>query len=164
MFCPKCGQRQASEDGSFCCACGTKLHSAEGSTIRRIIALVMHIALTALAIGGWGPWTMPNYMQIRALILLISVITFLLLFSNDLKRVFSKLFNQGEDQPGQETSSASSLRAVNQIRSAPHPSALPPVRSMPVNSIGQRSQNTAEMVRPPSITEHTTELLDDINR
>jgi hypothetical protein len=161
MFCPKCGQRQAAEDVRFCYACGAKQRTVEGSITRRIIAMIMYIALTALALSGWGPWSTPSYMQIRAVIVLISVTTFLLLFSSDLKRLFSELFRQEKDQSGQETSSsASAASAVDQVRSASRPAALPPVRGVPVNNLGQHGQNTAEMVRPPSITERTTELLD----
>jgi hypothetical protein len=161
MFCPKCGQHQVSEDVCFCCACGAKLGTENDASTKRIIAMVMHIALTALAISGWGPWSGPMYNQIRALIVLVSVITFLLLFSSDLKRAFSKLFCQEKDQSDQETSwSSSASSTVNQLSSAPHQSAFPPVSSVPVNSLVQRGKNTREMIRPPSITEDTTELLD----
>ena len=154
MFCPKCGQQQVSEDVRFCSACGAKVRPGAGS-IRRIIAMLMHIVLTALAVGGWGPWSGPMYFQVRLLILLVSVTTFLLLFSSDLQRAFSNLFRQ-EGESGREKLSASDT--FNQVGSAPNQSALPRVSSAPVNS--QRGKNTAEMVRPPSITEHTTELLD----
>lgn len=160
MFCPKCGQQQVSEEVRFCCACGTKLGTEEEAPTRRIIALIMHIALTAIAIIGWGESTGPRYTQVRALILLVSLIAFLLLFSSDLKRFF-KLFRQEKDQLDQETLSSSSIsNTVSQVGSASRQSALPPVRSVPVDSLGQRSRNTAEMVQPPSITERTTELLD----
>jgi hypothetical protein len=160
MFCAKCGQQQVSEDVHFCCACGAKLGSAKGAA-RRIIAIVMQLALTALAIIGWGPWSGPMYAQIRALVVLLSVTIFLLLFSSDLKGAFSKLFGQEKDQSDRETSASSSaLSTFSEVSSAPHHSALPPVSSVPVNSLGKRGKNTAEIVRPPSITEHTTELLD----
>ncbi|HEY0385507.1 MAG TPA: hypothetical protein VGC64_05825, partial [Pyrinomonadaceae bacterium] len=38
--------------------------------------------------------------------------------------------------------------------------ALPPAQSIPVSTWRQRP-NTAEIVNPPSVTEHTTRLLDD---
>jgi hypothetical protein len=161
MYCLRCGQHQVSEDVRFCCACGAKLEIGERLSTKRLIAMVMHIVLTALAFTGWGPWSMPNYQQIRVFIILISVTTFLLLFSGDLERVFSKLFRQEKDQSNQDTSpSLSGSRTVNQVGPALRHPALPPVRSVPVNSPGQRSKNTAEMAPPPSITEHTTELLD----
>lgn len=161
MFCARCGRQQVSEDVRFCSSCGAKLGTGENASTRRIIAMVMHILLTALAIGGWGPWSGPMYAQVRVLIVLVSVITFVLLFSSDLKRAFSKLFRQEEDQSDQEASSSLSASSTfNQVRSAPRQSALPPVSTVPVNNLGQRGKNTGEIVRPPSITEHTTELLD----
>lgn len=153
MFCAKCGQRQVSGEVHFCVACGAKLGAGAEAPTKRIIALLMYVALTALALTGWGPSSGPMYMQIRALIVLVSVITFLLLFSSDLKRAFSKLFRQEKDQSDQETSSSLPVSsAFNQVSSAPRQSALPPVSSLPVNSFGQRGKNTGEMVRPPSIT------------
>jgi len=123
------------------------VRSGAGS-IKRIVAMVMYVALTALAITGWGPSSGPMYFQIRSLVVLVSVVAFVLLFSNDLKRAFSYLFHR-------ETGESS-----HQLGFPPGQSALPHVTSEPVNNPGQRSRNTAEMVRPPSITEHTTELLD----
>jgi len=161
MFCPKCGQQKVSDNVSFCVACGAKLGAEAEALTKRIIALLMFLALTALALSGWGPSSGPMYTQIRALIILVSVITFLLLFSSDLKRAFSRLFRQGKDPSDQESSSASAPESTfSQLGSAARQSALPPATSLPVNRPGQRGKDTAEMVRPPSITEHTTELLD----
>jgi hypothetical protein len=159
MFCPKCGQRQASEATRFCCTCGTKLSTVEGSLTRRVISMMMFIVLTALAIGGWGPSSMPNYMQIRAIIMLVSLVTFLLLFAGDFKRFFFKIFDQSSDQSREEISLSSSSGASNPVEAAPRQWALPPVRSVPISGFG-RTRNTAEVARPLSITEHTTDLLD----
>ncbi len=38
--------------------------------------------------------------------------------------------------------------------------ALPPASNIWANSVGGQQMRTAELVRPPSITEHTTKLLD----
>jgi uncharacterized membrane protein YvbJ len=111
MFCPKCGQRQVSDDVRFCFACGAKLGTGAEALTKRIIALLMYMALTALALSGWGPSSGPMYTQIRALIILVSVITFLLLFSSDLKRAFSKLFRQEKDQSNQNPRRHQRLKA-----------------------------------------------------
>jgi hypothetical protein len=157
MFCPKCGRQQVSEEVNFCSACGAELTSRGGPSTRRIIAMLMHVAVAALAIMGWGPWSGPSYMQVRALILLLSVISFFLLYSSDLKRAFSTLFGQPKDQSVRETLSSSASNTLNQVGT---PSGQPALPAKPVNSLGQRVRNTAEMLRPPSITEHTTELLN----
>ena len=161
MFCTKCGQQQGSEDVRFCFACGAKLGRGEGASSKRIIAMLMHIVLTALAIAGWGPWSGPMYGQIRVLVVSVSVITFLLLFLTDLKHAWFTLFHEKADHSDQETSSSlSASRTSSQVGSAPRQSALPPVSSVPVNSFGQRGKTTGELFRSRSITEHTTELLD----
>ena len=50
---------------------------------------------------------------------------------------------------------------MDQLGAETRGSALPPSRSVPVSVFGARRMDTAEMVRPPSITEHTTKLLDE---
>ena len=37
---------------------------------------------------------------------------------------------------------------------------LPPSTNMRMNSVGEERMRTAEIVRPPSVTEHTTRLLN----
>ena len=157
MFCPKCGTQQVSEEARFCNACGAELTYGRGPSTRRIIAMLMHVALTALAIMGWGPWSGPSYMQVRALILLLSIISFFLLYSSDLKRAFSILLGQPRGQSDRETLASSDSNTFKQVGTASRQPALP---SPPVNSLGKRVKNTAEIRRPPSITEHTTELLN----
>lgn len=157
MFCPKCGTQQVSEGARFCNACGAELTYRGGPSTSRIIAMLMHVALTALAIMGWGPWSGPRYFEVRALILLLSVVSFFLLYSSDLKRAFSILLGQPKGQSDRETFASSESKTNNQIGTA---SRQPALSSTPVNSLGQRVRNTAEMLRPPSITEHTTELLN----
>ncbi len=47
-------------------------------------------------------------------------------------------------------------------RAAPtHQQSLPPAHSLPVTSVGVRPVNTSEVVRPPSVTEGTTNLLNN---
>ncbi len=152
MFCRQCGQQQAIEDVRFCSGCGAKLSSKDGLSTKRIVAMILHLALTTLAILGWGPQAVSRYMEIRILILLVSLFAFLLLFSSDLKKVLSKVVRQKIDQSTEPTAaSVSGSSAVKQVGPAQHQSPLP---------VRDSGRNTADMVKPPSITEHTTELLD----
>ena len=151
MFCPKCGQEQASESVRFCSRCGFKLDSLEEALVKRLIKMAMYLVVTICAVIGWGSMTAgPGYMQIRLIITLIAAITFYLLFSRDLKHIFDKLFSQN-------------IERIKQVTSASQESALPPAQSMPV-PIRSHRVNTAEMVQPPSITEQTTILLDKNKR
>ena len=147
MFCPKCGQEQLSESLRFCSRCGLKLNSGEEALAKRLFKMAMYLVLTICAIGGWGSLTAgPAYMQVRVLITLLAAITFYLLFSHDLKRLFGKSFSQNIEQ-------------LKQITPARQESALPPAHSIPLSTLGPDRVRTAEIVQPPSITEQTTTLL-----
>ena len=151
MFCTKCGQEQTSESVRFCSRCGFKFSSTEERLSKRLIMMAMYLVITTCAIIGWGSITAgPGYMQVRVLIALIAATTFYLLFSNDLMRIFSRLFAQNIQQvkiaPASETSA---------LRGA-HGTARPP--------LGAHRVNTAEIVQPPSVTEQTTILLDKNRR
>jgi uncharacterized membrane protein YvbJ len=149
MFCPKCGQEQASESVRFCSRCGFKLNTVEETLAKLLIKIAMYLVLTICSIFGWGSMTAgPGYMQVRVIIMLIAGITFYLLFSRDLKHIFHKLFSQNIEQQ------------LKQLAPASKESALPPAQSMPVPTLGSHRVNTAEMVQPPSVTEQTTLLLD----
>lgn len=148
MFCPKCGQEQASESMHFCSRCGFKLNIVEEGFAKRLIVMAMYLVLTICAIIGWGSITAgPSYMQMRVIITIIAAITFYLLFSGDLTHIFNKLFSQNIEQK-------------RQIAPASQESALPPAHSIPVSSLGSHRVNTAELVQQPSVTEQTTILLD----
>jgi predicted nucleic acid-binding Zn ribbon protein len=143
MFCPKCGQEQASESVRFCSRCGFKLNTAEETLTKNLIKMAMYLVLALCAIIGWGS----GYGEVRLIITLIAAITFYLLFSRDLKHIFHKLFSQ-------------KIEPLEQGTPASQESALPPAQSMPVPTLGSHRVNTAEMVQPPSVTEQTTTLLD----
>ena len=148
MFCPKCGQEQASESAHFCSRCGFKLNTLEEPLASRLIKMAMYLVLTICAITGWGSITAgPAYMQVRIIITLIAAMTFYLLFSRDLRHIFYKVFSQNIEQ-------------IKQVTPASRESALPPAQSIPVPTLGSHRVNTAEMVQPPSVTEETTRLLD----
>jgi predicted nucleic acid-binding Zn ribbon protein len=143
MFCPKCGQEQASESVRFCSRCGFRLNTAEETLAKHLIKMAMYLVLALCAIIGWGS----GYGEVRLIITLIAAITFYLLFSRDLKHIFHKLFSQ-------------KIGPLEQVAPASQESALPPAQSMPVPTLGSHRVNTAEMVQPPSVTEQTTTLLD----
>ncbi len=152
MFCPKCGQEQASESVRFCSRCGFKLNTVDEALAKRVIKMAMYLVLTLCAIIGWGSITAgPAYMQLRVIITLFAATTFYLLFSRDLKHIFYKLFSQNIEQ-------------IKQVTPASQESALPLGQRIPVPTLGSHRVSTAEMVQPPSVTEHTTILLDKDKR
>jgi hypothetical protein len=109
--------------------------------------MAMYLLLTAAAIFGWGAFSFsPAYMQLRFLISILAVIAFYLLFSHDLKRLFNELFSKN-------------IERIKQVTSPTQESALPP-KAIPVPTLNPHRVTTAEIVQPPSVTEHTTTLLD----
>lgn len=152
MFCPGCGQEQASESVRYCSRCGSKLNPVGEALAKRLLVIAMFLVLTTSAIFGWGSFMFtPEYMQLRVIITVFAAITFYLLFQGDLKRIFHKLFAKSTEQ-------------LKHVMSATQQSALPPARSIPVPTPGSHQVNTGEIVQPPSITEHTTILLDENKR
>ena len=148
MFCSKCGQEQASESVRFCSRCGFKLNTIEDALAPRLVKMAMYLVLTTCAIFGWGSITAgPGYMQVRVIITIIAAITFYLLFSGEVTHIFNRLFFKNPEQQ-------------KQIATARQESGLPPSQSIPVPTLGSHRVSTAEMVPPPSVTEHTTLLLD----
>lgn len=60
----------------------------------------------------------------------------------------------------EETQSITGAHAPAQV-AAPRQSFLHDAQSVPATDLHSTSPRTAEIVRPPSVTEHTTKLLDD---
>jgi hypothetical protein len=115
--------------------------------------MAMYIVVAILAVTGWGPWSGPEGTRVRALAVTLSVLTFILLFSRPLRQMVHILLPQN-------TGRGNSSQPIEQVRSAVDATALPPAQSVPVTGLNQQRVNTAEMVSSPSITEHTTALLE----
>ncbi|MEK6279819.1 MAG: zinc ribbon domain-containing protein [Acidobacteriota bacterium] len=85
----------------------------------------------------------------------VSAISFIftLLVSNRLPKAFDRLFSEGG-------MAAESVLRPADARNPALPPILPPMRSIPLTGLNGQSRSTAEIVQPPTITEHTTTLLD----
>ncbi len=186
MFCPKCSQQQASDEVRFCSRCGFQLGivkaalAADESQVTSPLAppaaapapvlppsrkqrdktvgafLMFFVAL--LVVVGTLDAPPDNEAPVIILICWWVVLTFLL----NVRPLWRYFF-------GKEDSAISALARKGKRgifrRGAPaqeqQPQALPPAYSVPVTSVGVRHPiNTAEVVRPPSVTEGTTNLLD----
>ena len=165
MFCPQCGQ-QASDEVRYCPRCGLSLvphaailagqpaaaqpavRSAEMTARRRGMrrgAKVMFFAavlfplflVIGLAEDHPGPLLVPLMFFFAGL----AVVAYARLFIEETapvkNRWWRKDLNQAADRP-----------------------ALGAPQFVPASSFNQQRANTAEMVRPPSVTENTTTLLD----
>jgi hypothetical protein len=168
MYCPNCGQQQVSGEMRFCSRCGLALTGlaewlAGGSLpvrradepavsdpsprrkhIRRAAKLMffsgvlfpVFVAFSAAA-GEGGPMVIP----------------FGLFFVSLVWMLYARLFLDN---------TAPAPRAEQPaFGSTPARSALPPAVNNPMPNIGRQQVRTNELAQPPSVTEHTTRLLDN---
>jgi hypothetical protein len=167
MYCPKCGQPQSSDEVRFCSRCGVNFdevadfiasdsnnrHRRRDSVTKLLSTMAMYIVVAILAITGWGPWSGPKGTEIRGFAIIVSILTFILLFSRPLRRTIYQLFSHDSEQ-------RDSRELIEPKSADVGATALPPAQAMPVTDLYQQRVNTAEMVAPHSVTEHTTALLE----
>jgi hypothetical protein len=181
MYCPKCSQQQVSEAIRFCSRCGFQLDAVKSllaenqnvlalpedepqpqltSARKRDILLGATIMLAgAIAIALLMVSTVsgtPLQAVIISLLLLWAAIVSVLLLSGHAVREVTKLFSkEASPVPPQAPDSF-----ITRVSAAAHRQALPHAQGTPVSGVGSWRVNTAELAQPPSITEHTTNLLD----
>jgi zinc-ribbon domain len=172
MYCPRCGQQQISDEMKFCSRCGlpisglpewvagggvpstsaaAKKVSARsprrkgirlGAKVMFISGVLLPVLLAlSLAIGEGGPMIVPVLIFFVGLTIML----------------YSRLF--GEDIPSFE----SDLAQTSRLAAVLEASALPPASNIPIHNAGDFARpqvRTNELAQRPSITEHTTKLLD----
>ena len=164
MHCPQCGQ-QFSVEVRFCKSCGFSLHRVrelldpaatspthekETHKTRRSRSrmglyrgvIILSIGIILLSLGSFKG----NLLPLAILIFGLMRIVYALIFQDDTRKKKQE----------------HSLRDIaNQLGSANLSNALPSSQTVPVSVFRTRRIDTAEMVHPPSVTEHTTKLLDE---
>lgn len=180
MFCPKCSQQQSAEEARFCSRCGLQLGVVKalltadntdddarggaapdpslrtrdmsvGAALMFFVALVL--ALIAL--------DMPPSFNSRIYPLVVAWLALMLLVNiRPLMRYFL-----GTGAPRQAEDAAATAPPpdlTTKVAAASRRSALPPAtEGVPASAFGAQRVNTAEVVHPPSVTDHTTNLLRD---
>jgi hypothetical protein len=159
MHCPQCGQQQVSSDIRFCSRCGfalaavtsllasggtTQLEQKVDSPKRRGVKQGAILLFIAMAIA---PFSAIMFEEAGAAIIGT------LFMAGFMRMLYAAVFQEGRKRQ--------SLSAPPQQQSLYQPAqqqALPPTYEPPT-AVPPRV-NTAEMVIPPSVTEHTTRLLD----
>jgi hypothetical protein len=171
MHCPQCGQKQFSDEAHFCKSCGFPLdhvkellasggvppvieresekpgESPRRRGVRRGVALLfLCLALAPLTTilgdrrGGFLPM--------------------MFLMAGLLRILYAIIFQEGARRMKKRGGSLLSAPiTAEQFGTATRASALPLSRGVPVSAFHMQRVNTAQMVRPPSVTEHTTKLL-----
>ena len=171
MYCPKCGQQQVSDEMRFCSRCGLPFSGlaewvaaggvpstsaavqkvASRSPRRRGVRLgakVMFfggvlfpvVLAISLAVDEGGPMILPVLVFFVGLAIML----------------YSRFF--GEEIPSLQ----SELAQPSRLATVSKASALPPASNIQISpgDFAQPRVKTNELAQPPSVTEHTTKLLD----
>ncbi len=177
MFCPKCSQQQVSEEVRFCSRCGFSLGAVrelvvsggvdEGEGKAGQLAPSQRNARK-------GAWLMLASLAITifvgfltavdddlAVLLFLPFLVFILGFLRVLYGVFL-----ADKRAARAKAKADSKKQVVPIQpgepgAAARRPELSPARVSPIENFSGHRIETAEMVRPPSVTENTTRLLDE---
>jgi hypothetical protein len=181
MYCPQCSQEQISDELRFCPGCGfqielLKMLLAEnqnglaisetepetqlvpsrkrdillGATFMLVAAITIVLLMISSVAGT--PWQA----VIIPLLLVWTALVSVILLSDHAAREVTKLFSK--DASASPSQVASSL--ITQLNPAARHPTLPPVQSEPVSGFGSWRVSTAELAQQPSVTEHTTNLLN----
>lgn len=168
MYCPNCGQQQLSDEMRFCSRCGQALtglaewlaggglpaqprvevqvspDSPRRKGIRRAAKLMFFsgvlfpiFLVISLAIDEPGPLVLP-------------IIVFFISLS---MMLYARLFSDKTAPP------INYVAPTTTLGSAATRSSLPPATSIPIPA--RHQVRTNELAQPPSVTEHTTRLLDN---
>jgi hypothetical protein len=181
MYCPQCGQQQASSEMRFCSRCGFPMGGvaellAQGGVPRSsseeaqeqtfsprrrgvrqgvLMMLIGTVIVPVLAIinsFAIGPSILDLLVPIAAVIC----------FAGGLMRIlYALLFEQNTPEVKRDLPAYVSTVTPAQLNAGLRTSALPPMQSTPASDFMPRRANTAELVSPPSVTENTTKLLDE---
>lgn len=169
MFCPKCGQPQTSEAVRFCSKCGFELDAVkslvngeempaataappeivQGDGLRKkreqtkgaFFMFLFALVVAALTVD------MPRSHSSRIFFLTIAWLTFTLIINlGPLVRYF-----RGKG--------AASEASQGRVEGGAREAFLPAASGRPLVALGERSLETGEMIKVPSVTERTTSLL-----
>ena len=170
MYCPKCGQQQISDGARFCSRCGLPLDG-----IAEIVATNGLLAPAVTPPQKPQPWLRRKGIRTGAKLVFLSVILFpvflamAIIFDEPVplfvpftifliglaKIIYTQLFGES-DLPAMSAPPPQPF-AFNPTQARAE---LPTQQSVPASFNASRANSTAEITQPPSVTEHTTVLLD----
>ena len=168
MFCPNCGQQQISDEMRFCSRCGLALSglaewlaggavpakredeapletwSPRRKGIRRAAKLMFFsgvlvpvFLVISLVVDEAGPLILPIVVFFVSLVMML----------------YARLFSD-------KTAPVKNQTQTSALDPNPTRTSLPPANNLLFTTAG-RQQGTKEMAQPPSVTDHTTRLLDN---
>lgn len=174
MHCPQCGQEQISGEVRFCKSCGFPLGG-----VRELLATDggsptlekesnqsrqsprrkgVRLGVTLLFIS----------MVFMPLITLIGnhrgeFLPMMFLMAGLMRILYAVIFQEGAPRKQKQDGALPYVAAIttDQLGAATRGVALPPLQSLPVSAFKAPRVETAQMAGPPSVTEHTTKLLNE---
>lgn len=179
MYCPKCSQEQISDEMRFCSRCGFSLIAVK-DLVASGNGLVKQEAETQapqVSCGQRGARRAAWMLLVSlALALFVGFLTAIedefavllllpfLLFVSGIAILFYSVF-LADKRAERKRLAATQAHLATSIPGQPGTAArtpeLYPSRMAPIASFTARRPETAEMVRPPSVTENTTRLLEE---
>lgn len=170
MYCPDCGQQQVSDEMRFCSRCGLALTGlAEWLAGSRLPLKQAEAQTTALSPRRKGIRRAAKLMFFSGvlfpLFLIISIgvgepgpiaVPALLFFISLAMMLYARLFS--DKNPPLVNIPAAQTTTLNSTATR---GALPPPINVPVPGAGRQQVRTNDLAQRPSVTEHTTRLLDN---
>lgn len=168
MYCPKCGMEQISDNMRFCSRCGLPISGlAEwlaGSTLPVVPEEAVVKAPSPRRKGiSRGAKLVFISVVLMPIFFGISILAdnpiplmfpFTILLTGLAVMLYSRLFFEETAPIKSQPTQPARLGAMSDSN------ALPPASNIGISHIGGRPVRTAELAQPPSVTEHTTKLLD----
>ena len=173
MHCPQCGQQQISGEVRFCKSCGFPLDG-----VRELLA--SGGISSTIENESHKPRQSPRRQGVRQgfMLLFIFVVSVplygligrpvmalppLFLMAGLMRILYALIFQEGTTRKKKQDSSLIDVTPStnDQLGTVARGTALPPAQSVPVTAFKARRVDTREMVNPPSVTEHTTKLLNE---
>jgi hypothetical protein len=171
MYCPKCSQQQVSDSVRFCSRCGFPLNAvvdllAHDGVLAALEIKGEQLQLTSYQNGArQGKVLMIASLVVTFIAALLSIflipelfipLTGVIIFLCGILRIlYAYIFERGAAERQKSPKESTQLNAAARDY-------LPTAHNFPVGGFSERGVNTAEMVAPPSVTEHTTKLLKDL--
>ena len=163
MYCPNCGQAQVSEDIRYCSRCGLSLWELARWLIDGANAPWSPVPpVTAPSPRKKGIKRGAKLMFLSGVLLLPAIgiaaavdepgpllLPFTVFLAGLFWALYCRLF--ADDRPALPTKMPAQLYRQNEY--------LPPAQGNPAPVLRAREPNTAEIIKPPSVTEYTTNLL-----
>jgi hypothetical protein len=175
MFCPQCGQQQASDVARFCSRCGFQLEGVSGLLATGGVAPEMFVEAVPVPESPkrkgarlGGKLMLSGMFLALALAMLseligtpdeLAIVGLIVFMAGLFRLLYALIFEDGPYRRQLQRQQVYVPPA--QFASPREASALPPVQNVPARAYVAPRVETGEIVYRPSVTEGTTRLLDE---